>query len=301
MANAAGLLKESIWRDKEFRALPRTAQATYAQLISQKELDRAGMQPLQVAKWTKGCDTITVEDFAADLKVLEQRRFVFVDEDTDELFIRSYMRHCDVARYPNILKNALRCAGMVASEKIRFELAKELRRLHKADADRVADQIEPETVPEPLNPSETKQNPTQTLHETVSETVPEPLNGSETLREPQGYGSGSGYLTLASTQVGEGPAENPNADQPRQPDPNEPPPETCPKHRDHPDPPPCGACAGYRRRRDTWFGEHETRRAARRAEFWAQVRQCRYCDDHGMVAVDDGVQRCTEHDWAVIA
>ena len=45
MANAAGMLKESIWRDKEFRALPRGAQATYAQLISQKELDRAGMQP----------------------------------------------------------------------------------------------------------------------------------------------------------------------------------------------------------------------------------------------------------------
>jgi hypothetical protein len=318
MANTAGVLKESIWRDKEFRALPRTAQATYAQLISQKELDRSGVQPLQIAKWTKGCDTFTAEDFAADLKVLEQRRFVFVDEDTDELFIRSYMRHCDVARYPNILKNALRCAGMVASDKIRFELAKELRRLRKPDADRVADQIQPETVPETFNGSETKTNPTQTVSETVpeplngsetktnptqtvSETVPEPLNGSETLREPQGYGSGSGYLTLASTPVGEGPAEIRNAGEPPTADPNEPPPETCPKHRDHADPPPCGACAGYRRRRDAWFGEHEARRAAQRAEFWAQVRECAHCDDHGMVDADNGVQRCTEHDWRVIA
>lgn len=298
MANAAGVLKESIWRDKEFRALPRTAQATYAQLISQKELDRAGVQPLQITKWTKGCDAFTAEDFTADLKVLEQHRFVFVDEDTDELFIRSYMRHCDVARYPNILKNALRCAGMVASEKIRHELAKELRRLRKAEADRVADTIEPaDYAPEPLNGSETETNPPATL----PETVPEPLNGSETLREPQGYGSGSGYLTLGSTQVGEGSPETPHADEPRSTDPNEPPPETCPKHRDHADPPPCGACGGYRRRRDAWFGEHETRRAAQRAEFWAHVRECPHCDDRGMVDIDDAVTRCTEHDWSVIA
>ncbi|EFG75265.1 hypothetical protein HMPREF0591_4828 [Mycobacterium parascrofulaceum ATCC BAA-614] len=297
MANAAGLLKESIWRDKEFRALPRTAQATYAQLISQKELDRAGVQPLQVAKWTKGCDAVTAEDFTADLNVLERHRFVFVDEDTDELFIRSYMRHCEVARYPNILKNALRCAGMVASEKIRFELAKELRRLHKADADRVADQIEPETVPEPLNRSGTEQNPTQTL----PETVPEPLNGSRTLREPQGYGSGSGYLTLGNTQVGEGPTENPNADEPSSADPNEPPPETCAKHRNDPDPAPCGSCAGYRRRRERWLEQHTERQADLRAGFWTSVRECPHCDDRGMVDDDTAVHRCTEHDWRVIA
>ena len=62
MANAAGMLKESIWRDKDFRALPRTAQTLYAQLLSQKELDRAGVQPLQVTKWAKGCDEITDSD-----------------------------------------------------------------------------------------------------------------------------------------------------------------------------------------------------------------------------------------------
>ncbi|PBA43542.1 hypothetical protein CKJ63_03525 [Mycobacterium avium] len=297
MANAAGVIKESIWRDKEFRALPRTAQATYCQLISQLDLNRAGIQPLVMTKWAKGCDEITTDDLAADLKVLEQHRFVFVDEDTDELFIRSYMRHCDITRYPNILKNALRCAGMVASEKIRRELARELRRLRKAEADRVADQIEPTTVPEPFNGSETEQNPS----ETVPATVPELLNRSETLREPQGYGSGSGSLTLGSSQVGEGPAENPNADEPRRTDPNDPPPETCPAHRNDPNPPACGACAGYRRRRASWNDQHADRTARQRAEFWAQVRECPYCDDRGMVDIDDAVTRCTEHDWSVIA
>ncbi|OBJ62510.1 hypothetical protein [Mycobacterium asiaticum] len=289
MANAAGVLKESIWRDREFRALPRTAQATYAQLISQKELDRAGVQPLQIFKWAKGCDNFSAEDLMADLKVLEEHRFVFVDEDTDELFIRSYMRHCDVARYPNILKNALRCAGMVASEKLRHELAKELRRLRRADADRVADTIEPDGYePEPPNPSGTKSN--------GSRTVPERLNGSGTLTEPQGYGSISGSVTLGSSQVGEA-AGNPRTDKTgasRLSD--DPPPERCPKHINDPDPPPCGACREARLRREAWDAEHaaalgaakraaaEAESAHRReqAELRAQaIANCNLCDGDG--------------------
>ncbi len=293
MANAAGILKESIWRDREFRALPRSAQATYAQLISQKELDRAGIQPLQVFKWAKGCDDFTTDDFMADLKVLEEHRFVFIDEDTDELFIRSYMRHCDVVRYPNILKNALRCAGMVASEKLRHELAKELRRLRRAEADRVADSIEPEGFEsESANPSETETNP--------SRTVPEQLNGSETLAEPPGYGSGSGSVTLGSSQVGEV-AANPRTDQTVESEPSdEPPPENCPRHRNDPNPPSCGACGRQNRRRARWFDEHAERASARLVAFKAEVRNCPDCDENGFVEIGNSVGKCARHDWRLI-
>lgn len=273
MANAAGMLKESIWRDKDFRALPRTAQATYAELISQKELDRAGVQPLQVTKWAKGCDEITEADIQADLKVLEERRFVFVDEDTDELFIRSYMRHCEVVRYPNILKNAIRCAGLVASEKIRRELAAELRRLRKADASRKADEIDPD----PPNPSETETNPSGT----VPETLPEPLNPSGTVREPQGYGSGSGSVTLGSSQVGVD-------------DPHTPPSQFCENHpagtRDN-----CGPCGNARKAFNAWretqtTAEHaQAEAAAKRNQRLAELRAaCPCCDEHGWQLDADG-------------
>lgn len=294
MANAAGMLKESIWRDKEFRALPRTAQATYAQLISQKDLDRAGIQPLQATKWAKGCDETTPEDISADLKTLEQHRFVFVDEDSDELFVRSYMRHCDVARYPNILKNALRCAQLVASEKIRFELAKELRRLRKADADRVADAIEPvDFEPEPFNGSETQTNP--------SVTVPERLNGSGTLREPQGYGSGSGSVTLGSNHLGEAPSKSHTDETAATPDRNEPPPEHCPKHPGG-TAAPCGACRTARERCETWEADRRAAAETRRRAFLAELDACPDCDMHGWALDDDGQPiepaiRCHNHDW----
>lgn len=56
MANAAGLIHESIWRNPEWRYLSRGAQALYMQLLSQKEVDCAGVLPLQPAKWAKGCN-----------------------------------------------------------------------------------------------------------------------------------------------------------------------------------------------------------------------------------------------------
>jgi hypothetical protein len=43
MANAAGFIQESIWRDPHWRQLSRSAQALYMQLLSQKELDCAGI------------------------------------------------------------------------------------------------------------------------------------------------------------------------------------------------------------------------------------------------------------------
>lgn len=257
MANAAGMIKESIWRDKDFRRLPRTAQATYCELVSQKDLDRAGIQPLQVAKWAKGCDEITDDDIQADLKVLEEHRFVFVDEDSDELFVRSYMRHCEITRYPNILKNALRCATLVASEKLRAELAAELRRLRRAEAARVADQIDPN----PANGSETKPNP--------SETVQEPLNRSETLTEPPGIGTGSGTVTLASNHLG---VAHPQS-------------RYCPKHpngtRDD-----CGPCMRARIAFDQHESVETTKRVADQQRQRERRANCPDCEGTGLVPID---------------
>ena len=301
MANAAGLIKESIWRDKDFRQLPRTAQCTYAQLVSQKELDRAGMQPLQVAKWAKACEELSEAAIRSDLAVLEERRFVFVDDDTDEVFIRSYMRHAEVARYPNILKNALRCARMVASDKLRYELATELRKLHKADASTVADEIQPtDYTPPDANGSETKSNGSRT----VPETVPEGLNGSETLREPQGYGYGSRYGS--SSVAGHLGGARARDDEPEPPEPNQlsdEPPRYCSRHMPNGTAEPCGSCRAARERHAAWE-EHQTHiDALRRADRQREIAECPHCDEAGWALDDTGAPiepaiHCTHEEHA---
>lgn len=292
MANSAGLMKESIWRDKDFRALRRTAQTTYGQLLSQKELDRAGIQPLQVSKWAKGCDHITESDVWADLKELEAARFVFVDEDTDEVFVRSYMRHSNVVSQPNLLKNALRCAGMVASERLRHELAEELRRLRRADATRVADEIDPG---EPFS------NPSERVAEPIanpSETLPEGLNPSGTLREPRGEGEGVGegsVFVVESFKEGGARENEPVGESAMATLSNDPPSPHCPQHPQGTEAP-CRACGRARQARADWDSEHD--RAAKaalaadnrqRAALRAQaIAACDICDEDGY----DGRRPC---------
>lgn len=150
MANAAGLIHESIWRDDDWRQLSRGAQALYMQLLSQKEVDCAGVLPLLPTKWAKGCAGLTVEHVMADLAELQQYRFVYYDEDTDEACIRSYIRRApNVLKVPNMRKSARRAAGLVASPKIRSVLAAELRATGEPDCVETADEIDPEAGPKP--------------------------------------------------------------------------------------------------------------------------------------------------------
>lgn len=128
-----------IWQDKDFRALPRTAQTLYMQLLSQATVNNAGVLQLQVAKWAKGCDELTEAQVWEDLGVLERRKWVVVDVDSFEVLIRSFMRHDGGLAHKYILRNALRCAQAVESERIRRVLAIELYRLGNAEAKKVAD------------------------------------------------------------------------------------------------------------------------------------------------------------------
>lgn len=184
MANAAGFIQESIWRDPEWRRLSRSAQALYVQLLSQKELDCAGILPLQPHKWAKGCAELTVEQVLADLDELQSHRFVFHDNDTDEVFIRTYIRNSNVMKVPNMRKSARRSALLVGSSVIKPILAAELVATGDPECVVTAREINPSlTLPEPLpNPSD--------------------RNPSGTLPEPTGVGKGVGVTNLGNNSGG---------------------------------------------------------------------------------------------------
>jgi hypothetical protein len=192
MANAVGLIRESIWRDTDFRSLPRTAQTMYAQLLSQKELDCAGMLPLQPEKWATGCDQLTVKQVWADLNHLQAARFVYYDTDTYELLVRTHIRNSNVLKVPNMRKSAMRSAALVASPALRAVLADEFVATGLPEFVGAAIELNPSiTVPKPLT------KPCKTL-------TAEPLaNPSVTLAEPTGKGKGTGVKNLSTTQVGE--------------------------------------------------------------------------------------------------
>lgn len=272
MANAAALIQESLWRNNpDFRRLPRTAQCTFVQLCSTRDLDCAGQLTVHIDLLAKACDEITVEDLWHDLKSLEVARFIFVDTDTDEMLIRSYVRLVS-ARSPNAYRSALKAAKMINSPKLRVELAKELRRLGKADASVTADEIMPDETP-----SESHLDPIETPSRSD---IP-----SEPHREPPVSVPVLGHLSSCGGQVGRGAPPNPY----------------CQKHPNGTERP-CGGCKLAKDARADWDAETKRLDKKRLADFWDEVRACDDCDPYGRL--EDGNElagRCKNHDWSVIA
>ena len=267
-------ISTSIWDDPDFCALDPLLQRMYMLLLSRKNVSQCGMLPLQVRKWAKGSNGTSVEDVEKALVELENQRYVFVDHDTEELLIRSFVRNDGVLKMPNIFKAALSSAVAVESPKLREVLAGELRRVGRDDANRTAQELFPipfETVPEPVaNPSVTRENdpdPVDNLWtDKGSRTVPEgfPL--------PHGVGEGEGVgEPLVGGWVGEAPSR---------------PASRCSKHLNDPDPPPCRGCASARESGEAW----DRKTAESRDRVKAAIEQARAdprqrCD-HG---VDGGL------------
>lgn len=257
MANAQALINEGLWRkDTEFRALPRMVQCTFLQVLSTKDLDTAGVLTLNLDVLAKGCDELTTDQLRADFAVLEAARFVFVDYETDEILVRSYVRRVSAtSQKNNAWRSVPKNARLLVSPKLRHVLAGELRRLRWKEADDLADEIDPLPTPSqpPPNPLATRSGvdtpfePGSDPHSPVQVLVQGSLNA---------FGS-----------VGE-----------------EPP--TCNTHPEDPEKP-CRKC----QRRREWeeaqvADELDERRRHRAAAFQAQL-DCPHCDDGGWILGDD--------------
>jgi hypothetical protein len=63
------------------------------------------------------------------MKELDETSFIVMDEETEEVLVRSYIRRATVYKHIRMLRNALREASEVESERLRSALGQELVRL----------------------------------------------------------------------------------------------------------------------------------------------------------------------------
>lgn len=129
MAGSFAKIFNEIWADPDFRSLNRDQQWLFFALISQPELNFAGVLTTTDRRLAGCAAEFTVDDLRADLAVLHARRYIVVDEEHDEILVRSYVRHDGAWRTPNVLTSIVRAAGAVRSEAIRATLAEEFARL----------------------------------------------------------------------------------------------------------------------------------------------------------------------------
>lgn len=123
MARSHGRIKVEIWGDSDFRALSRHAQRAYFMLLSQPQINNCGVLPYVPKKWAKLAADETTEELTRTLAELHGSWFIVIDEDTDELLVRTFIHHDKIAEQPNLEKAAKREYLMIESQRIREVLA----------------------------------------------------------------------------------------------------------------------------------------------------------------------------------
>jgi hypothetical protein len=129
MARSYANVLTAIWRDEDFRELSAAAQRTYLMLVTQPNISAAGTLPLTLVRWASHAKDTTPASLRADLAELEATRFVFVDEVTEEVLVRSFVRHDNGYRNPKRKHAIVGAAGEMASPVLRAALEVEFDRL----------------------------------------------------------------------------------------------------------------------------------------------------------------------------
>ena len=129
MAREFAKVYMSIWGNPDFTRLSVGAQRLYVFLISQPDLSRAGTITLAFNRWLSRVVDYSREELLDDLAELAQTRFVVVDEGTEELLVRSYIRNDEGWKSPNIMISVAAAARQVMAGTLRAVIAQQVARI----------------------------------------------------------------------------------------------------------------------------------------------------------------------------
>lgn len=119
MARTESRTKTAIWTDPDFRLLSRAAQRFYWLLYSQSTISLCGVVAYTPKRWAGYASDETLGTIEAALDELEHARYVVVDRDTEEVWVRTFVRHDGVAKSPKTLGAAREQAEHILSTTIR--------------------------------------------------------------------------------------------------------------------------------------------------------------------------------------
>lgn len=198
MARDRANINTNIWTDTHWRQLTRDQQWMYELILTHPELSYAGVadwRPGRLMQFSAGTSRQDVERIGNELQV---ERFVFIDEDTEEVMIRSFLRHDGLLKNPKITVSMVNAYGAIASNKIREVFIHELRRLHDESPELKA--FENGKVLALLkNPARPMQEFTQGFTPSILDDLPQGLGEALPQGLPQSLGSGYPLPTTTAT------------------------------------------------------------------------------------------------------
>lgn len=185
MARTSAYVKTSIWSD-EFRALPRDAQHLYIAIWTSAGLSYAGVADWRPARIAKVAADLTPDKVIEAGLILHRELYIVVDEETEEVLVRSFIRNDGLMEQPNVAAAMVTDYDRIASPAIRGVIVYELQRLFeeapelkgwrdpKTDKERASALLGNPSVDPCLNPSGWGSgNPSVDPHEVKKGTLPE--------------------------------------------------------------------------------------------------------------------------------
>jgi len=161
MARTHARLLVTLWDDADWLALTSAQHDVYTALLTTHDLSWCGVAPLLPQRLVAWSSDLTHRKVQACLDVLASDcagRFLVIDPTTGEVLVRSFVRHDDLLKQPNVTKAMLAALARVRSETVRLSVVAELGRTYKHGPDlkgwQIMQALSPELFEEVLaNPS----------------------------------------------------------------------------------------------------------------------------------------------------
>lgn len=131
MARDRANINTAIWTSEEFRDLPGDQQLLYFILTTHPRLSYVGVVDWREARLAAMTADATPESVRKAAEGLQAARFVFIEDDTEEILVRSFMRHDGLLKQPKLSISMVNAYADIASKRLREVVAFELQRLHQ--------------------------------------------------------------------------------------------------------------------------------------------------------------------------
>ncbi len=324
MAREHARLWLDINSDDDFEALPFDAQGFYTRVVlTLDDLSYCGVARWLPKKLTTKAPDLPLPRILTAAHHLEVGRYCLFDLNTEEVLARSYVRRDELLRNPKMAAAVIKAYSGIASKQLRAAVVDEIRRVrdehpeysswsHKdvgpalskiMGKDGSAEVPYTDQIPVPI----TNGQPVQITNQ-ISNPDPVQISNAQAVQNSESIGYAvsvpipSTYTSTSTPAPLEGyvSTEGHQGDEPETYTPR--PPDRCPKHTNHPNPPACRACATARQAAEEWDTARRNAAEARRQAFLAELDACPDCDIHGWALDDDGTPaepayRCRNHNW----
>lgn len=129
MARDRASIRIDMWGDGDWRDLSRAAQHLYMLLLSHPTLSYAGVAEWHPGKLAAMSSGTTVGEIVADAAALESHGFIVIEPDTDEVLVRSFIKHDGLMKQPKLVVSMANAYAAVASRRIQLVIAHEVQKM----------------------------------------------------------------------------------------------------------------------------------------------------------------------------